>query len=70
MKTEKAFTMRQKAFFISFKELFVGKNCLRSASATLIDQALSRQNDWLLLSTNFTEKCEMVFALAEEIASQ
>ena len=62
--------MKQKAFSIIFKELLVGKNCLRSASATLIDQALSRQNDWLLLSTNFTEKCEMVFALAEEIASQ
>ena len=39
LRTKRAFKVKQKAFFIIFKELSVAKNCLRPESTSLMDPA-------------------------------
>ena len=50
LRTEKAFLMKQKAFFISFQGLSVAKNCLRPETAPLTILAIKRG-----LLCNFTK---------------
>ena len=54
LRTERAFEMKQKAFFINFQELSVAKNCLKHETAPLTILAIKKR---LLCNFTKTLKC-------------
>ena len=62
LRTERAFKMKQKAFFIIFQGLSVAKNCLRPDTAFLTILAIKRRLLW-----NFTKRAATLWDIVARV---